>query len=301
MRVKLGIAPINWSNDDLPELGGDIPLEVCLTQMREAGFSGTEIGHKFPQDGKEIFSLLSQFNLQLASAWHSTFFVKDSMESELVRLEEKLKVLSAAGARRINLCECTGSVHGDISQPLAARPMLSKEEWVLLCDGLNEAARVSARYGIEVAFHHHMGTLIQNEDEIDELLSRTENGVGLCFDSGHLRFAGADPVKCWKKFASRVTHVHLKDVRTSFMPEQAGIQSFLDAVKAGVFTVPGDGDIDFAILIKLMIESDYRGWMIVEAEQDPQKANPLDYARKAKAHLDAIFNSTKEMNYAQLG
>lgn len=301
MKVKLGIAPINWSNDDLPELGGDIPLDVCLSEMCEAGFVGTEIGNKFPQDGKEIFTLLERHGLGLASAWHSTFFVRDDFFDELDRLEKKLKVLSDAGASRINLCECTGSVHGDISQPLASRPRLTKKDWSRLCDRLNEAADLCERAGISVAYHHHMGTVIQNEDEIDELLSRTEKGVGLCFDSGHLRFAGADPAKCWKKYGSRVTHVHLKDVRGIVESSLRRNSSFLDAVKAGVFTVPGEGDIDFGTLIKLMIESDYQGWMIVEAEQDPQKANPLEYACKAKVHLDAIFNSTKEMNYAQLG
>jgi len=317
MKVKLGIAPINWSNDDLPELGGDIPLEECLAQMRQAGFIGTEIGNKFPHDGKEIRALLGRYDLQLASAWHSTFFVRHSIDEELARLGKKLKVLCDAGARRINLCECTGSVHGDISQPLSARPRLSRKDWKHLCDGLSEAADMCERSGISVAYHHHMGTVIQDEDEVAELLSRTQEDVGLCFDSGHLRFAGADPIKCWSKFSHRVKHVHLKDVRLSVMPAQAGIQSnsevstldpslrwddssFLSAVKAGIFTVPGDGDIDFHTLIKMMIESDYRGWMIVEAEQDPAKANPLKYARKAKVHLDAIFNSAKEADYAQL-
>ncbi len=295
MKVKLGIAPINWSNDDLPELGGETPVEQCLAEMRAAGFVGTEIGNKFPKNGNEIRALLEQQGLQLASAWHSTYFLSASLEDETRSLEQKLSVLRDAGASRINLCECTGTVHGDILKPLSERPRVI--DWARLCDGLNEAVRVSERFGIKVAYHHHMGTVIQTEDEIVELLSRSD--VGLCFDSGHLRFAGADPVKCWSKFESRVTHVHLKDVRadSTFSKGGRGDFSFLEAVKAGVFTVPGDGSIDFVTLISKILASNYRGWMIVEAEQDPAKANPLQYALKARSHINSIFNqNAREMN-----
>jgi len=324
MKVKLGIAPINWSNDDLPELGGETPVEQCLAEMREAGFAGTEIGNKFPKDGRAIRSLLGNYGLELASAWHSTFFLSASLGEELQSLERKLALLRDVGAKRINLCECTGTVHGDISKPLSARPRVS--DWTRLCDGLNEAARVSEQFGITVAYHHHMGTVIQTEDEIDELLSRSD--IGLCFDSGHLRFAGADPIKCWSKFESRVTHVHLKDIRplkdvgpslraqaqrSEKQSMSSGFEenldcfatlamtnsSFLETVKAGVFTVPGDGSIDFVSLITKILASDYRGWMIVEAEQDPAKANPLQYALKAKSYINGILNANaREVNNA---
>jgi inosose dehydratase len=289
--IRLGIAPINWSNDDLPELGGDIPLERCLAEMRAAGYSGTEQGHKFPTDPVRLKALLARYGLALASSWHSTYFARgDNLEEELARLDDRLKFLSAVGATVINLAECSGTVHNVQDQPLAARPVFTDREWDRVIAGMNLAGDRCRSYGIRAAVHHHMGTGIQTAEEIDRLLSATEpEKVFLCADTGHLQFAGTDPLAFFEKHLDRIVHIHLKDIRPAVLRKvREEDTSFLDAVLAGVFTVPGDGMIDFAPLLDVVVSSAYDGWLIVEAEQDPSRADPLEYARRARAYLRAV-------------
>ncbi len=297
--IKLAIAPINWSNDDLHELGGDVSLEQCLTEMQAAGFVGTEIGHKFPSSGQAIKSLLQDYKLELASAWHSTFFLSSPFAVEQKRLEERLTVLAEAGAKRINFCECTGTVHGSIEVLLTQRPRMQKADWALFSRALHQAAAICEQYGITIAYHHHMGTVIQEEPEILQLLASTDpQHVGLCFDTGHLSFANCDPLSFWSNVADRVQHIHLKDIRRPVHSKMWDKNSFLQCVKEGVFTVPGDGGIDFAPLLREIVGHGYEGWLVVEAEQDPAVANPLVYARTAYSYLNSILSSTYEKRYA---
>lgn len=285
--IMLGVAPIAWSNDDLHELGGDTPLEKCLKDMQTIGYSGTEIGNKFPSSGLAIKNILKEYDLVLASSWHSSFFLQSNFAEERTRLEEKLKQLRDAGAKNINICECTASVHGMIEQPLSKRPTIAEDDWSKFAKGMNEAGKICTDYGIQLSYHHHMGTVVQDEKEVDRFLESTDsNHVFLCFDSGHLAFSGADPILAWEKYASRVRHVHLKDVRSDVMNKsKIHDWSFLKSVKEGVFTVPSDGMIDFRPLIHAIMHSNYSGWLLVEAEQDPAKADPFTYAKKAFGFL----------------
>lgn len=288
-RIQLGIAPINWTNDDLPDLGGDIPLEQCLSEMSQAGYIGTELGNKFPKSGKAIREILAEYKLELASAWHSTFFLKNSFLDEIQSLEIKLKTLEEAGAKRINICECSDAIHGLQDTLITRRPHIQHSDWRSFTQKLNEAGRLCADYGISLTYHHHMGTVIQDEPEVLRLLESTnDETVFLCFDSGHLTFAGSDPLAVWQRCSERVRHVHLKDVRAHKL-SAAKMNSFLKSVKDGVFTVPGDGSIDFNSLLKKILESHYAGWFIVEAEQDPKIANPLLYARNSYLHLQKLM------------
>ena len=292
-RVKLGVAPINWSNDDLPELGGDIPLERCLSEMQEAGYEGTELGHKFPTKSSILKPLLSKYGLVLASMWHSTYFVENNdLEGELSGIKEKLEFLSAMGAGVINLAECSGSVHGDRNKPLSSKPVFSDREWDRLIMGLKKAGELCDSYEINIAFHHHMGTGVQTEDEIDRLMTSTLNeNVYLCADTGHMVFAGVDPLPVYERYIDRIRHIHLKDIRKNVMTEMFDKDaSFLDAVIEGVFTVPGDGMIDFKPIFDLIKDSDYNGWMVVEAEGDPAKFNPLQYSKIAKRYISELIN-----------
>lgn len=285
--IMLGVAPIAWSNDDMHDLGGDTPLEKCLKDMQTIGYSGTEIGHKFPSSGTAIKKTLGEYNLVLASSWHSSFFLQASFAEERKRLEEKLQQLKEAGAKNINVCECTGTVHGSIDQALSKRPRIAEADWSKFSKSMSEAGKICSDNGIQLCYHHHMGTVVQDVTEITRFLETTDaNHVFLCFDSGHLAFSGSDPQLAWDTYRSRVRHVHLKDVRKDVL-KAARLHdwSFLNSVKEGVFTVPGDGMIDFRPLVYAIMHSDYNGWLLVEAEQDPAKADPFTYAKKAFSFL----------------
>ena len=293
-KIKFGIAPINWSNDDLLELGADITLEQCLGDMQKAGFSGTEMGHKYPTDAQRLKPILGRYNLDLASAWFSTYFVQSTNpEEELDRLEKSLQFLSAMGANTVNLAECSGAVHNARHIPLLQKPVFDEKDWDRLIRGLSKAGQLCHTYGIQAGYHHHMGTGIESYEEIERLMKSTDpETISLCADTGHLCYAGIDPLDVFKNFSDRIKHIHLKDVRRNILESGPGNKgSFLDSVLEGVFTVPGDGMIDFVPIFEAVVDSEYEGWMIVEAEQNPAKADPLQYAQMAAEYLGNIFAS----------
>ncbi len=288
--IRFGIAPINWNNDDLPELGSGYSLERILSEMNQAGYEGTELGNKFPNEVSALSELLNTFNLKLASSWHSTYFVLNEQENELKNVEEKVSFLKEANAEVINIAECSGSVHSDINKSLAAKPILSDSDWELLIGSLNIAGEICNDYGIRLAYHHHMGTCIQTNEEIKRLLKFTDpNYVNLCVDTGHLYYAGIDPVEFIENNLERIVHVHFKDVRKEeFNKYDSSSDSFLKTILSGIFTVPGDGCIDFSSIVKILQQNHYNGWIIVEAEQDPDKADPLHYAISSRNYLNSI-------------
>ena len=292
-KIKFGIAPINWSNDDMPDLGGNYDLETILSEMSEAGYIGTELGNKFPKDALQIKKRLNKFSLQLASSWHSTFFIENNIENELVKIKQKANLLCEVGAKVINIAECSGSVHGKINVPISEKPICSEKDWLKVTEALNLAGEVCKDIGIEVSYHHHVGTCIQSEDEIDRLLLNTDsNLVNLCADTGHLYFAGIDPVAFYKKNMKRIKHIHFKDLREGvFKHININKDSFLTCVLRGVFTIPGDGCIDYYEISKIIDNSGYTGWIIIEAEQDPKIANPLEYAKRSKQYLNTIWSN----------
>ena len=289
-KIRFGIAPINWNNDDLPELGSGYSLERILSEMNQAGYEGTELGNKFPNEVSALSELLNTFNLKLASSWHSTYFVLNEQENELKNVEEKVSFLKEANAEVINIAECSGSVHSDINKSLAAKPILSDPDWELLIGSLNIAGEICNDYGIRLAYHHHMGTCIQTNEEIKRLLKFTDpNYVNLCVDTGHLYYAGIDPVEFIENNLERIVHVHFKDVRKEeFNKYDSSSDSFLKTILSGIFTVPGDGCIDFSSIVKILQQNLYNGWIIVEAEQDPDKADPLHYAISSRNYLNSI-------------
>ncbi|MCH7763054.1 MAG: myo-inosose-2 dehydratase [Candidatus Marinimicrobia bacterium] len=292
--VKIGIAPINWSNDDMPELGENITLELCLSDMQAAGYIGTEFGHKFPKTADKLRPLLDTYDLSLAAMWHSTYFVDNAdLEQELDKLQQRIEFLTEMGTSVINLAECSRTVHNKKDIALSKKPIFNPQEWDRLIHGLNKAGELCNLYGIKAAVHHHMGTGIQSQDEIDRLMENTDpNAVFLCADTGHLTFAGINPLLVFEKYIDRIVHVHLKDLRGSVLKKvQAKDCSFLEAVLRHVFTVPGDGMIDFKPIFEILASSAYDGWMIVEAEQDPAWANPLRYAKTARDYLNNIANN----------
>ena len=292
MTIKLGVAPIAWSNDDLPELGGDTPLEVCLRESRAAGYSGTESGGKFPMDATVLGPILQQHDVQLVSGWFSGRLLEVSVEQEIERMEQQLSTFKALGAPVMVYAETTGSVQSQRHTPLSQRPKLDPKDFPAYGKKLTAVAEHMAERGVPMAYHHHMGTVIETEAEIDLLMANTGPAVGLLIDTGHLSFAGGDVLATTRRYGARINHVHCKDIRAEVL-QQVREQdlSFLDGVLAGVFTVPGDGSIDFKAFARALAEIGYQGWAVVEAEQDPAKAPPLEYAKLGYAHLSAALTA----------
>jgi myo-inosose-2 dehydratase len=289
MKVRLGANPIIWSNDDLRELGADITLETCLAEARTVGFEGMELGHKFPRQPDVLAAVLGRFGLQCVSGWHSAELLVWGVREELSRLRPHLELLKAMGSPVLVFAEVSQAVHGDLERPLSERPLLNARDWRELGARLTEVAAVTAAEGVRLAYHHHMGTVVQSEEDIDALMAATGPEVGLLLDTGHAAFAGADPVALARRHASRIVHVHAKDVRPEVCARaRSGNWSFLRAVLAGVFTVPGDGGVAFeAVFAEL---ADYSGWVVLEAEQDPRVADPLTYATLGHRNLERLLS-----------
>ena len=284
MIIRIGTNPIGWSNDDLPELGGDTPLETCLRETREAGYEGIELGNKFPRDAATLRPILAAHDLALISGWYSAALLTRDSAEECAAAQPHIDLLRAMGCDILILAETSNAIHADRAAPLSRRPILADADWPRFATRLTDfAARVAAT-GMRVAYHHHMGTVVQTEVEIDRLMALTGPALTLLLDTGHATFAGADPAALARRHAARVSHVHCKDIRRNIMATcHASDRSFLDSVIAGVFTVPGDGAVDFAAVLAAL--PGYTGWLVVEAEQDPAKAHPLTYARLGHANL----------------
>jgi len=291
MTVRIGTTPIAWSNDDLPELGGDTPLETCLAEAREAGFTGIELGNKFPADPAALQAVLGRHGLSLVSGWYGAALRHRGVEAEIAAMRPHLDLLHACGCSVMVFAETSDTVQGRRDVPVTARPVMPTDEWPAFLERLGRLGDWMAGQGVRLAFHHHMGTVVETAAEIDRLLSGTPDSVGLLFDTGHLAFAGEDPAVVARRWAHRISHVHAKDIRPGVLAQARRERwSFLDAVVAGVYTVPGDGCVDFAAALRPLAEAGYAGWLIVEAEQDPAKAHPLTYAKAGYAHLRSTAN-----------
>jgi inosose dehydratase len=277
--IRIGINPLTWTNDDLPALGEENSLEKCLSEARQAGYEGVELGRKFPRDAKILGPILKQHGLNLVSGWYSARLLERSVEDEIKALQPHLTLLKSLGSSAMVFCEVSRCVHGDRTIPLSKRPGLAEKEWPSFSKHLDAIAEYLAKQGVRMAYHHHMGTVIQAEDEVDRMMDSARH-VGLLLDTGHLTVAGGDPLRALKRHAKRIVHVHCKDIRKDKLA-QARKQdlSFLDAVVGDVFAVPGDGSIDFESILKELSSHGYDGWLVVEADQDPAKAHPLTHAR----------------------
>ncbi len=280
MKAKLGIAPIAWSNDDLPELGGDTTLETCLSESKEAGYLGVETGGKFPRTVPELREALDRHALQLASGWYSGTILDNGPAREIDKAEEQLALFRELGAACFTYGETAATIQNVRGAPVDTRRILHEDDIRRYGRRLTEFAEFCAEQGVPLGFHHHMGTAIQSERDVDLLMNYTGKAVHLLYDVGHLVFAGGDPLAVIDKHGDRINHVHVKDVRMDVLDRlDPSKHSFLDAVLAGVFTVPGDGSIDFKAIVGRLADKGYQGWFVVEAEQDPVKAPPLAYAR----------------------
>lgn len=273
----------------MPSLGADISLEQCLAEGRQAGYAGFELGHKFPRKEAQLRPLLEGHGLALVSGWYSARLLQRSVADEVAALQDHLVLLRAFSSNVMVFAEVTRCIHGDQGVPLSRRPELNAQEWASFGSKLTEVADAMQGQGMRMAYHHHMGTVVQTEADIDQLMAHTGENVGLLLDTGHLVFSGGDPLAVIDRHGSRIAHVHCKDLRFPVLQNCLQRDSgFLDAVLEGVFTVPGDGDIDFAPVLGALAKKQYSGWLVVEAEQDPAVAHPLTYASKGYATLSSL-------------
>jgi len=291
-KVFLGITPTGWTNDDMPGLGDDIPFEQCVSEMALAGFEGCSVGHKFPTDTEVLKAELELRGLRVSEPWASTFFTANEMERQTYDLfERQMRFIKEMGGTDIVLAELGQAVHQQPVAVLSNKPVFTEEQWDALIEGLHALGRRAVENGMRICYHHHMGTGVQNRSEVDRLMSSTDPElVNLLLDTGHLYWAGDDPLDMARAYADRIKHVHLKDIRQEILEESTRRgRSFLESVVAGVFTVPGDGVIDFEPIFRTLADSGYEGWLVVEAEQDAAKAKPLLYAKKARAYLREVI------------
>ncbi len=287
-KVKLAMAPIGWTNDDMPDLGAENSFQQCVSEMALAGFSGSEVGNKYPSDPAVLKPMLDIRNLQICNQWFSSFLASKPFAEVEKDFRSQVSFLKALGSDVIGPSEQTRSCQGDLKTSIfSGKAIFDKNEFKALCEGMNKLGNIANGEGLKLAFHHHMGTGVQTMEETDRFLNDTDPGmVHLLYDSGHFAFSGDDPVAALKRYIGRVGHVHLKDMRTDiYNSVKAQDLSFLDAVREGVFTVPGDGSLDFPSIFKILDENNYSGWLVVEAEQDPAKANPFEYALKARNYI----------------
>lgn len=287
--IEVGIAPIGWTNDDMPDLGGDISFKQCISEMEKAGYTGTEIGNKYPDDPQVLKGILASHGLRVANRWFSTFILTKSYQENEEAFVKQCEFLKETGARIIGVSEQSYSIQGQMDTPVFENKYVMNDlEWARLNEGLNKLGKVALdRFGIHMSFHHHMGTVVQTAEEIDKMMDGTDSRyVNLLFDSGHLAYCGEDYLAVLKKYVHRVRHVHLKDIRPEVVEKvKEKHLSFLEGVRKGAFTVPGDGVVDFKKIFEILDNAGYEGWLLVEAEQDPVKAIPLRYAKKARAYI----------------
>jgi inosose dehydratase len=286
--IKLGIAPIAWTNDDMPELGQENTFEQCISEMALAGFVGSEVGNKYPRDTDVLKKALKLRNLEIASAWFSAYLTTKPLQETVDAFIQHRDFLFEMGAKVIVVSEQGHSIQGLMETPLfEQKPVFTNEEWDLLANGLNYLGNLANEKGMKLVYHHHMGTGVQTTEEINHLMEITDPAlVSLLFDTGHLVFSGENPMLILEKHISRIQHVHLKDTRRGVVDRvKAEKLSFLQAVKAGAFTVPGDGEVNFVPVFRFLAEQGYEGWFVVEAEQDPSIANPFEYAVKARQYI----------------
>ena len=289
MPIRIGANPIGWSNDDLPEIGGATPLETCLAEAKEAGIEGMELGNKFPRESSALKAALDPYGLACIGGWHSIELLTRTAREEFDLAKPHRKLLKAMGTSVFIVAETSNAIHGRRDLPLSRRPHLEDGDWPAYGDKITELAELLAAEGLTLCYHHHMGTIVQSAADIDRFMAHTRLPAHLLLDTGHATWGGSDPAALAQRYRDRISHVHVKDVRRAVM-EQAGREdwSFLDAVlgqgrELGIYTVPGDGMVDYPSVFRALPH--YAGWVVIEAEQDPEKANPLHYAKLGVANL----------------
>jgi inosose dehydratase len=292
--IRYGTNPIAWSNDDDQTLGAHISLEQCLRETAEIGFDGIEKGHKMPNEGEELKRVLAAHGLVFISGWYSTNLLIQDVESEKKAMQPHLDILKANGCKVCVTCETSNAIHGNDAVALADKPVLENDRWEAFGESVEKLAEFSAGQGIDIVYHHHMGTIVENREEIGRFMEVTGPATKLLLDTGHALFGGSDPDELARAYMPRVRHIHCKNVRPVIRKQVWDERlSFLEGVRRGVFTVPGDpeGEVNFEPVLKIAADNDYEGWVVIEAEQDPDVRNPFQYQSIGLNALKAMARS----------
>lgn len=291
---RLGAHPINWVGEDVKEHGDNTTYEQILDDIRSLGLTGTEMGRKYPSDAGLLKKELAKRDIQLVSQWKSVLFSDPAYrEQELEAYRKHAMFLREMGSEVISTCEVGGSLHFDPRRSPNEREIIPLDDagWASLADGLNEAGRIAKSYGLKLTYHHHGGTVVESPEEIDKLMALTNpEYVYLLFDTGHARYGGGDPLSVLRRHYDRIAYVHLKDVRIDKLDEaKAAGSDFITCIRSGVFTVPGDGGLDFEPIIGELVDRKYSGWAMLEGEQDPEEHPAREYAERAIQYMNSIM------------
>ncbi|WP_454859182.1 myo-inosose-2 dehydratase [Rhizobium binxianense] len=289
--ILYGTNPIAWSNDDDQTIGAHLSLEDCLSDCRRIGFDGIEKGHKMPDEGTALKTKLGDYGLRFVGGWHSTNLLVNDIDTEKGALQRFIDMTRAAGGDHINACECSNTVHGNDKVPVNDRPIMTDAEWQRFSAGYEELSRFAAEQGVKMGYHHHMGTIVESAADIDRFMAMAGPHTWLLLDTGHCTFGGADPTVVAEKYMDRVTHIHAKNIRPEIMKAvREENLSFLEGVRRGVFTVPGDPDgcVDFAPVLETAARHGYSGWLVIEAEQDSAVREPFHYQNMGLAALKGL-------------
>lgn len=293
MTIKIGISPIAWQNDDLPDITAAYSMEQALEESREIGYTGVERGQRMPKDTDGLKAYLDKYDIALCGGWCSGSTLVNDFDDEVAAIREQVAQFKALDAPCIVYAECSNTIQGNQSVPVNDRPTLSRDDIRAYAVKLSEVAKWSTDQGMPVAYHHHMGSIIESEDDVNWLMEYSDpSALKLCFDTGHLLFGGGDVLATLDRWGDRVHHVHFKDIRPDVVKDvRDNRRSFLDAVIGGAFTVPGDGCIDFHAVGKALKGMNYSGWIVVEAEQDPAKAPPKEYSQMGYDHIKDVLTA----------
>ncbi|HRO28405.1 MAG TPA: myo-inosose-2 dehydratase [Luteimonas sp.] len=288
MSIRFGVSPIAWANDDMPELGGDTPLDSILADIRDVGFEGVELGGKFPRDAAALKPLLDGYGLDLIGGWYSGSLLAQDADAEIAALQPHLQLLKAMGSTVFVFAETSNAVHGDRSVALTGTPRLAEGDWPRFGARMTAVADYIAAQGLRFAYHHHLGTVVERAADMDAFIRHTGPSVGFTLDTGHAALGGVDYLGVIRGHPKRIAHVHCKDFRAdTYRRLRDSGASFLDGVLAGMFTVPGDGGIDYGEVMRALAGIGYEGWIVIEAEQDPAAAPPKPYAELGLRTLKA--------------
>jgi inosose dehydratase len=293
--ILYGTNPIAWSNDDDTTIGAHLSLDDCLSDCRRIGFDGIEKGHKMPSDGAALKARLGEYGLRYAAGWHSTNLLVNDIDAEKAALQVFIDMTKAAGGDHINACECSNTVHGNDAVPVNDRPVMTDAQWERFSTGYEALSRFAAGQGVKMGYHHHMGTIIESAADIDRFMAMAGPHTRLLLDTGHCAFGGADPAEVAGKYMGRVSHIHAKNVRPEVMRDVRELNlSFLEGVRRGAFTVPGDpeGCVAFEPVLKIAAEHGYQGWLVIEAEQDSAVREPFRYQSMG---LEALRRMAREV------
>jgi inosose dehydratase len=280
MTVRFGVSPIAWANDDMPELGADTSVETILADAAEIGFAGVELGGRFPRDPAVLGPLLARHGLALVGGWYSLNLLAQGAAAEIAALQPHLSLLKAMGSTVFIAAETSSAIHSDRGRPLAETPRLAAADWPRFGERLAAVAAYVEREGLRFAYHFHLGTVVERQEDVDAFITATPANVGFVVDTGHAALGGVEAAALIRRHPERVVHVHAKDVRKPVFDQvMAERRSFLDGVLGGMFTAPGDGGLDFGAVMRALADIGYDGWIVIEAEQDPKLADPRVYSR----------------------